>query len=78
MTNFHLTRELGNEAIEKGYADLVSYGSLYICNYDLVEKFESGAVLNTLRFDDPKVFTHLYGGGPIGYTDLSVYEPTSL
>ncbi|XP_062191661.1 12-oxophytodienoate reductase 7-like isoform X2 [Phragmites australis] len=58
------TRELGQEAVESGNADLVSYGRQFIANPDLVERFRRGAALNryvrkTFYTPDPVV----------GYTD---------
>jgi N-ethylmaleimide reductase len=59
--NYDLAR--GQQAIDSGAADLVSYGTLYIANPDLVERFRQGAALNT---PDPDTF---YGGDEHGYTD---------
>jgi len=53
----------GNEMIEKGGADLVSFGTLFLANPDLVERFRKKAPLNAA---DPATF---YGGGVKGYTD---------
>lgn len=58
------TRELGEEAVADGDADLVSYGRLFISNPDLVDRFRVGAPLNkyvraTFYTQDPVV----------GYTD---------
>lgn len=50
-------------AIRSGAADMVSFGSLYIANPDLVERFRQGAALNA---PDPATF---YGGDEHGYTD---------
>jgi N-ethylmaleimide reductase len=63
MVNNGYTREMADEAVTSGYADLVAFGQLYIANPDLVERFRSGAELNELN---PKT---LYGGGAEGYTD---------
>jgi N-ethylmaleimide reductase len=63
MVNNGYTRDMAEEAIASGYADLVAFGKLYIANPDLVERFRSGAELNEL---DPAT---LYGGGAEGYTD---------
>lgn len=49
--------------IERGDADAVAFGQLYLANPDLVERFEAGAALNT---PDPATF---YGGDARGYTD---------
>ena len=50
-------------ALDSGYADLVSFGVLFLANPDLVERFRRGAPLNT---PDRATF---YGGGERGYTD---------
>ena len=51
------------ETIEKGLADAVAFGQLYIANPDLAERFKLKAPLNT---PDAKSF---YGGTEKGYTD---------
>ena len=53
----------GNEAIESGLADLVSYGVLFLANPDLPERFRMGAHLNTA---DISTF---YLGEEKGYID---------
>ena len=40
MANLGFTQESGNTLLEAGLADLVSFGSPYIANPDLVERFE--------------------------------------
>jgi N-ethylmaleimide reductase len=50
-------------AIDCGDTDLVSFGVPFIANPDVVERFRSGAPLNT-----PDRATY-YGGGERGYTD---------
>jgi N-ethylmaleimide reductase len=51
------------QAITTDAADMVSFGTLYIANPDLVERFRQGAELNT---PDPDTF---YGGDERGYID---------
>ncbi|MGD2137895.1 MAG: alkene reductase [Gammaproteobacteria bacterium] len=63
MANSGYDLASGQQAIRSGAADMVSFGSLYIANPDLVERFRHGAPLNT---PDPDTF---YGGGEHGYTD---------
>jgi len=58
---YDLTR--AQQAIATGAADMVSFGTLYIANPDLVERFRQGAALNA---PDPETF---YGGDEHGYTD---------
>jgi N-ethylmaleimide reductase len=53
----------GQAAIAAGEADAVVYGKAFISNPDLVERFRTGAALNSM---DPKT---LYSPGPKGYTD---------
>lgn len=63
ITNGGYTKETGEEIIQKGLADMVSYGNLFISNPDLVKRFEIGADLNE---QNKEAF---YGGGEKGYTD---------
>jgi N-ethylmaleimide reductase len=53
----------GNVAIVSGAADLVSFGTLFLANPDLPERFAEGAPLNA---PDPATF---YFGTEAGYTD---------
>ncbi|MGD2117951.1 MAG: alkene reductase [Chromatiales bacterium] len=52
-----------NQALQRGDADLIAFGRLYISNPDLAERFRVGAALNE---PDPATF---YGGDETGYTD---------
>lgn len=63
ITNGGYDQEKGNQAIEEGFADLVSYGNLYISNPDLVERFEQDAELNEIDQE------HMYEGEEVGYSD---------
>ncbi|MGI4829078.1 MAG: alkene reductase [Janthinobacterium lividum] len=63
MINKGFTFETGNEIIAKELADLVSFGTLYISNPDLVERFRTGAKLAEA---DKETF---YTPGPKGYDD---------
>lgn len=63
MANSGYDLERAQKAIAQGQVDLVSFGSLYISNPDLVERFKSGAPLNE---SDSATF---YGGNETGYTD---------
>lgn len=56
-------KKTGNEAIEKGEADLIAYGVPFLANPDLPERFRQNAPLNQ---PDVKTF---YQGGEKGYTD---------
>lgn len=65
MLNNGYTKEMAQDAIQSGRADLISFGRLTISNPDLVRRFKENAPLNDLFKDAP-----LYGGqGPHGYTD---------
>lgn len=63
MANCGYTLDKAQTALSEGNADMVSFGSLYIANPDLVERFSSKAELNT-----PDQNTY-YGGNENGYTD---------
>jgi N-ethylmaleimide reductase len=63
ILNGGFNRETANAALAEGKADLISFGSLYLANPDLPERFAEGAPLNT---PDQKTF---YGGDHRGYTD---------
>ena len=65
MVNNGYTKDMAEQAVTSGHADLVSFGRAMITNPDLVRRFQEGAPLNELFTDAP-----LYGGqGPHGYTD---------
>ena len=57
------TPESGERALQKGYADLVAFGRLFIANPDLVRRVRAGAPLNEA---DRATF---YTSGPHGYID---------
>jgi N-ethylmaleimide reductase len=63
MVNGGYNAQLGNEIIEKGGADLVSFGTLFLANPDLPERFKKNAPLNS---PDASTF---YSGGEKGYID---------
>jgi N-ethylmaleimide reductase len=63
IANNGYDKALAERAIERGDADLVAFGSLFISNPDLVERLRTDAPLNAA---DRKTF---YGGGAKGYTD---------
>ena len=66
MLNGGYNKETGNAAIASGAADLISFGTPYIANPDLVERYRTDAALNT---PDPAT---IYGGDAGGYTDYPV------
>lgn len=63
ILNGGFTRETAETALAAGQADLISFGTLFIANPDLPERFRALAPLNV---PDRATF---YGGGAAGYTD---------
>jgi N-ethylmaleimide reductase len=63
MVNNGYDRELAEEEIASGRADLVAFGKPFISNPDLVRRLKENAPLNELDQQ------HMYGGGAKGYTD---------
>lgn len=65
MVNNGYTKDMAEQAVSTGHADLVSFGRAMLTNPDLVRRFQQNAPLNELFTDAP-----LYGGtGAHGYTD---------
>jgi N-ethylmaleimide reductase len=67
MTNGGYDRNMAEKVLERGDADLVSYGRLFLANPDLPERFSKDAPLNE---PDPNTF---YGGDEKGYTDYPFF-----
>ena len=63
IANNAYTREMAEEAIASGAADLVAFGRPFIANPDLVERFKRNAPLAKPDIDT------FYGGDARGYTD---------
>ena len=63
MANGGYTKETANAVLAAGEADLISFGSSFLANPDLPERFRRDAPLNA---PDPETF---YQGGEKGYTD---------
>lgn len=63
IANSGYDAERAEAAIEAGEADLVAFGTKFLANPDLIERFRRGAPLNT---PDPATF---YQGEERGYTD---------
>jgi 2,4-dienoyl-CoA reductase-like NADH-dependent reductase (Old Yellow Enzyme family) len=63
IANEKYSRETAEEALAKGEADAVAFGTPFIANPDLPRRFALGAPLNEPQ---PEKF---YGPGPEGYTD---------
>jgi N-ethylmaleimide reductase len=68
VANGGFTQATANQIIEAGTADAVSFGSAYIANPDLVERFGAGSPLTPLN---PQT---IYGDGHEGYTDYPMAE----
>jgi N-ethylmaleimide reductase len=62
-----LTKEIAEKLLQSDLADLFGFGTLFISNPDLVERFKNNWALNS---PDPKTF---YGGDAKGYTDYPTY-----
>lgn len=62
------SKEIAEEVVAKGDADLVAFGRLYISNPDLVERFAQNASLN------PYDRSTFYGGDAKGYTDYPTLQ----
>jgi N-ethylmaleimide reductase len=63
MVNQGYNAQTGEAILNSGEADLVCFGTLFLANPDLPQRFEKNAPLNA---PDPSTF---YGGGEKGYTD---------
>jgi len=63
MANLGFTQESANTIINNGTADLVSFGTSYIANPDLVQRFEQNIPLSNADHDT------YYGGEAKGYID---------
>lgn len=63
MANLGYDKDSGNAALAAGNADLIAFGTPYIANPDLVERYAQDAPLNVA---DPDKF---YGGNESGYID---------
>lgn len=70
VANVGFTQDLGNEILEHGIVEAVSFGAPFIANPDLVERFTHG---HPLAEGDRATF---YGGGAEGYTDYPAFTPT--
>lgn len=66
-------KERAEEALEKGWADMIGFGRPFIANPDLPYRMEHDLPLNT---PDPSTF---FGGTGKGYTDYARYQqPASV
>ena len=67
-SNVNHTKESGERFLKEGYADLISYASLFISNPDLPNRFKNDYPLTV-----PNKKTY-YGGGDKGYIDYPEYS----
>ena len=65
-----MTHERGLEFLKNGWADMISFGRLYISNPDLAERLIKNQPLNT-SLDFYTLFSPF---NPKGYTDYPFYE----
>jgi 2,4-dienoyl-CoA reductase-like NADH-dependent reductase (Old Yellow Enzyme family) len=68
IANEKFTKETAQAALDRGDADAVAWGQLFIANADLVKRFEVDAPLNA---PIPETF---YARGTEGYTDYPTLE----
>ncbi|MFC1233806.1 alkene reductase [Vibrio sp. F74] len=66
-----LTKESAQVLLEKKYADFVAFGTPYVTNPDLVERFKNDWPLTEF---DADARLNLYGGSEKGYIDYSAYQ----
>ena len=66
IANEGLSQADAEAVIDKGEADAVSFGKLFIANPDLPKRLSLKSELNAVKFDS------LFGGGAAGYTDYPV------
>ncbi len=67
-----LTQAKAEYLLARGYADLVAFGTPFVTNPDLVERFQNDWPL--ADFDADARLT-LYGGSEVGYIDYPTYQP---
>ncbi len=68
IVNSNFDQQKANDVINAGYADLVSFGKLFISNPDLPARFATGAPLEAWNQDT------FYTPGEKGYTDYKALE----
>lgn len=71
VANGGFNLESGQAMLDEGKADAVAYGTAFIANPDLVERFRTGAPLTVA---DPSTF---YTDGAAGYTDYPFLDEAS-
>ena len=68
VANMGYSADEANAAIAAGAIDAVAFGTSFLANPDLPERFRRGAPLNVA---DPATF---YSPGPVGYTDYPTLD----
>jgi N-ethylmaleimide reductase len=68
VANGNYDVEHANDAIERGYADLIAFGRAFLANPDLPRRLQEGVPLNV---PDEDTF---YNGDEHGYTDYPTWE----
>jgi N-ethylmaleimide reductase len=63
IANCGYTKETGESELEKGVAQIISYGTSFLANPDLPRRFELNAPLNEVDK------ATMYGGKDAGYID---------
>lgn len=69
MINGGFNSQTAEQALETGVADLISFGSPFISNPDLVQRFKEGKPLNEVDRNT------VYGGDEQGFTDYPTLSP---
>jgi N-ethylmaleimide reductase len=72
IANAGFTYERAEEVLARGEADAVAFGTLYISNPDLVERFRRFGAQAPLNEADASTY---YTPGPKGYTDYPMLTP---
>ncbi|MTI29929.1 alkene reductase [Xanthovirga aplysinae] len=72
IANGGYTADSARESLISGKSDFIAFGTKYIANPDLVERFKLGAPLNEA---DPNTF---YGGNEKGYIDYPFMEVNAV
>lgn len=68
MANGNYNMETSRDALESGYADLISFGRAFLANPDLPKRLQQGLPLNEPDGDT------FYSGGERGYTDYPTWN----
>ena len=69
--NCGYTKELAEERVSEGSADMIAFGRPFITNPDLPERF-----MNNWPLNPSEEMSLWYSPGPAGYTDYESYQPS--